>query len=55
VKEYLLDNYKKDLINFFSSLPSGEPAITFIFAKSSSKEKIRPIQLPTIKKITSTS
>jgi chromosomal replication initiator protein len=43
VREYLLDNYKKDLCSFFSSNPSGEPAVVFVIAEA----KKKTITLPT--------
>ncbi len=42
VKEYLLDNYKKDLLNFFPSPNSNDPAIEFIVAKKNAKIEIKP-------------
>ena len=33
VQQYLLDNYKKDLVQFIPTLPSGEPSIEFVIAE----------------------
>jgi chromosomal replication initiator protein len=41
VKEYLLDNYGKDLLLFFARRPSGEPALQFRVAAP----QVRPVQL----------
>lgn len=38
VQEYLLDNYKKDLVNFLPLTPKGEPSIEFIIAEMAKKE-----------------
>ncbi len=37
VKEYLLDNYKKDLCSFLPLKPSGEPAVIFVIAEVKKK------------------
>lgn len=34
VQQYLIDNYKKDLVQFVPTLPSGEPSIEFIIAET---------------------
>ena len=33
VQEYLLDNYKSDLVNFLPLTRTGEPSIEFVIAK----------------------
>jgi chromosomal replication initiator protein len=37
VREYLMDNYKKDLAAFLPTLPNGELAITFVIAEAKKK------------------
>jgi chromosomal replication initiator protein len=39
VKEYLIDNYKKDLCKFLPLLPSGEPSIEFVIKKQNIVQK----------------
>ncbi len=34
VQQYLIDNYKKDLVQFLPTLSSGEPAIEFVIAEA---------------------
>jgi chromosomal replication initiator protein len=47
VQEYILDNYKKDLLIFFPSTKDGEPLINFII-KDEKKKKFKSPTLPTI-------
>lgn len=44
VKEYLLSNFKKDLLTYLPALPSGEPAVEFIIQKQ--ERKTRPVFAP---------
>jgi chromosomal replication initiator protein len=44
VKEYLLTNFKQDLLSFVPVLPSGEPALEFIIEKHDRKS--RPFLIP---------
>jgi chromosomal replication initiator protein len=44
VKEYLLSNFKKDLLSFLPQTASGEPAIEFVIQKQ--ERKTRPIFAP---------
>lgn len=37
VQEYLLDNYKKDLLHFLPVTPSGQPSIEFVIAEPKKK------------------
>lgn len=47
VREYLLDNYKKDLCAFLPLRPSGEPDITFVIAEPKKKNvQTAPVQAP---------
>ncbi len=42
VKEYILDNYKKDLLDFLPSMTPGELALTFVIAEP--KKRIEPVE-----------
>ncbi|NDD58761.1 MAG: chromosomal replication initiator protein DnaA, partial [Chlamydiae bacterium] len=44
VQQYLIDNYKKDLVQFLPTLSSGEPAIEFVIAEA--KKTSAPISVP---------
>jgi chromosomal replication initiator protein len=44
VKEYLLTNFKQDLISFVPLFPSGEPALEFVIEKHD--RKTRPFLIP---------
>ena len=44
VKEYLLSNYKQDLVSFVPVLPSGDPSLEFIIEKQDRKS--RPFLIP---------
>lgn len=47
VREYLLDNYKKDLCAFLPLRPNGDPAITFVIAEPKKKNTQQvPTQAP---------
>ena len=48
VREYLLDNYKKEFCDFLPEKSPGEPAIEFLIAKQAEKEAIKqePIIVP---------
>ncbi len=46
VREYLLSNYKKDLVTFLPMRSNGEPAIVFVVAEAQEKELL-PIQVAT--------
>src|SRR5580704_6194760 len=46
VKEYLLDNYKKDLSSFLPLKASGELAVTFVIPEA--KKKIAPSELVSV-------
>ena len=49
VKEYLLTNFKKEMISFLPVLPSGEPAIEFIIEKQERKPRcFSPPEAPAI-------
>lgn len=39
VKEYLLSNFKKDLLTFLPALSNGEPAIEFVIEKQERKQR----------------
>ena len=45
VREYLLDNYKEDLSNFFPLISSDAPAIEFIINDTKKKKKIPFVQI----------
>lgn len=48
VREYLLDNYKKEFCDFLPEKSPGEPAIEFFIAKQAEKEAIKqePVIVP---------
>jgi chromosomal replication initiator protein len=46
VKEYLLSNFKKELLSFLPALTSGEPALEFIIQKQ--ERKTRPVFAPPV-------
>lgn len=48
VREYLLDNYKKELGAFIPLRASGEPAITFVIAEAKKKTAPAPVAAPQI-------
>lgn len=40
VKDYLITNFKKELVSFLPTLPSGEPAIDFVIEKQERKPRL---------------
>ncbi len=46
VREYLIDNYKKDLAALLPVLSDGEPAITFVIAEAKKKAPSAPASAP---------